>query len=67
GPGELAAALRSASTGDVRADADGLVVRPAEGAASGVAALAFAHGWEVAGPVEPADSSAGVRLRPITT
>jgi coenzyme F420-0:L-glutamate ligase/coenzyme F420-1:gamma-L-glutamate ligase len=70
GPDELAGALATAGLPDVDADGHALVVRAPAAAAAVIAALAFAHGWQVSpaddGAPDTADSSAGVRLRPAT-
>ncbi|MCW2844112.1 MAG: putative F420-dependent oxidoreductase [Nocardioides sp.] len=70
GADELVAALATVGLLGVVGDGDALVVRAPAEAAAVIAALAFAHGWQVspAGPGSPdtADSSAGVRLRPVT-
>ena len=56
---ELAAALRLVTGAEVRPDGADLVVAAPPGA--GVAALAFAHGWELV-----AGDDAGARLRPVS-
>ncbi len=47
----------------LRTEGDGLLVTADDAARPVVAALAFAHGWRA----DSTDSSAGVRLRPVTT
>jgi coenzyme F420-0:L-glutamate ligase/coenzyme F420-1:gamma-L-glutamate ligase len=61
---ELAAVLADVlAVPALRSDGDGLLVTVDDAARLAVAALAFAHGWHA----DSTDSSAGVRLRPVTT
>ena len=70
GPAELVAALRAVGLLGVVADGIELVVETPAHATAVVAALAFAHGWQVEAPgverSDTADPPAGVRLRPVT-